>query len=354
MLGCFSIRFSYSLVVVFAFCFSVKAEISVNDNLILEDSFPEDLSEFGFFLDKRGQIPAQNVLPYELISSLFSDYTKKSRFVYVPESSRAAYEADMTYQFPLGSALVKTFYYIKNQQQKNPEKQLLETRLLLRKSDGWHAASYAWNDEQDEAKLKIAGTTINTSWIDEHGEKRDVRYRVPNKNQCQECHESNKQIIPIGPKARNLNKDILLPGSDKKINQLTYWLDGGIIDYYPEELDLVVDWQDDTKDLNARARSYLAINCGHCHSASGNAASSALYLEFTEKRSIHLGIKKKPVAAGRGSGNKLYSIAPGSPEESILLYRMQSIDPGIMMPESGRSLTHKEGVKLIEEWILNL
>jgi hypothetical protein len=77
-------------------------------------------------------------------------------------------------------------------------------------------------------------------------------------------------------------------------------------------------------------------------------------LEFTEKRSIHLGIKKKPVAAGRGSGNKLYSIAPGSPEESILLYRMQSIDPGIMMPESGRTLTHKEGVKLIEEWILNL
>jgi uncharacterized repeat protein (TIGR03806 family) len=350
-------RFSYALFALFALfalCLNVQADINVNDDLILEEGFPEYLSEFGFFVDNKKQIPAKNVIPYELISSLFSDYTKKNRFVYVPESSRAKYKADTTYQFPLGSALVKTFYYIKNEQQKNSEKQLLETRLLLRKPDGWHAASYAWNDEQDEAKLKIAGTTINTSWIDRDGERRDVRYRVPNKNQCQECHEANKQIIPIGPKARNLNKNIFYPGSGKKINQLTYWLDNGIIDSYPKVLDRVVDWQDSTKNLNARARSYLAINCGHCHSPVGNAASSALYLEFTEKRSIHLGIKKKPVAAGRGSGNKLYSIAPGDPAESIMLYRMQSVDPGVMMPESGRSLIHKEGVNLIEEWILSL
>ena len=37
----------------------------------------------------------------------------------------------------------------------------------------------------------------------------------------------------------------------------------------------------------------------------------------------------------------------GHPETSIIPYRLASTDPGEMMPELGRSLTHKEGVALI-------
>jgi len=33
---------------------------------------------------------------------------------------------------------------------------------------------------------------------------------------------------------------------------------------------------------------------------------------------------------------------------------MISSDPGIMMPESGRSLSHTEAIELIEKWILSL
>ena len=47
------------------------------------------------------------------------------------------------------------------------------------------------------------------------------------------------------------------------------------------------------------------------------------------------------------------SIVPGKPEESILLHRMISLDPGVMMPESGRALAHSEGIRLIESWIKN-
>ena len=49
-------------------------------------------------------------------------------------------------------------------------------------------------------------------------------------------------------------------------------------------------------------------------------------------------------------------IIPGSgdPDSSILFYRMRSLDPGIMMPESGRALEHKEGTELIRKWIKNL
>jgi len=57
------------------------------------------------------------------------------------------------------------------------------------------------------------------------------------------------------------------------------------------------------------------------------------------------------VAAGRGSGDRKYGIVPGKPNESILVYRMESDDPGIRMPELGRQLEHIEGVDLIKAWI---
>ena len=106
--------------------------------------------------------------------------------------------------------------------------------------------------------------------------------------------------------------------------------------------------------LNYPNRSYLDVNCGHCHSPSGNANSTGLYLHLNETRDINLGIFKKPVATGRGSGGYKYSIVPGKPEESILLYRMESMDPGVMMPESGRALTHQEAVEMVRDWIYGL
>ena len=69
---------------------------------------------------------------------------------------------------------------------------------------------------------------------------------------------------------------------------------------------------------------------------------------------MNIGIYKKPVAAGRASADLKYSIVPGKPDESILLHRMNSLDPGVMMPESGRALLHYEGVNLINEWIENI
>ena len=184
------------------------------------------------------------------------------------------------------------------------------------------------------------------------GEEKTVRYRVPNVNQCKECHDADDKISPIGPKARNINKEFDF--KDGEFNQLVYWMNREIIDDYPMDLISPVDWTDETKDINDRVRSYLDVNCGHCHSPTGNANSTGLYLHLNETRDINLGIFKKPVATGRGSGGYKYSIVPGKPEESILLYRMESMDPGVMMPESGRALTHKEAVEMVRDWIYGL
>ena len=339
----------FSYFFIFLYCSNLY---SVNDNLILAESFPEKLSEFEFFLDDSAQLPNDKVIPYELISTLFSDYSYKQRWVYVPGNKKAKYVENWVFDFPTGSALIKTFYYPVDERAPELGKQLLETRLLLRKESGWEAVSYAWNKEQNEAYKKIAGKTINVEWTDFMGEEKTVRYRVPNVNQCKECHDADDKISPIGPKARNINKEFDF--KDGEFNQLVYWMNREIIDDYPMDLISPVDWTDETKNINDRVRSYLDVNCGHCHSPTGNANSTGLYLHLNETRDINLGIFKKPVATGRGSGGYKYSIVPGKPEESILLYRMESMDPGVMMPESGRALTHQEAVEMVRDWIYGL
>ena len=92
------------------------------------------------------------------------------------------------------------------------------------------------------------------------------------------------------------------------------------------------------------------INCGHCHNPRGP-ATTALYLEASVPPDRNLGLCKPPVAAGRGTGDHYFDIVPGKPDDSILPYRMASHEPGVMMPEQGRSTTHVEGLNLIRDWI---
>jgi hypothetical protein len=96
--------------------------------------------------------------------------------------------------------------------------------------------------------------------------------------------------------------------------------------------------------------AYLDVNCGHCHQPEGAANTSGLNLIFGTPLSTELGVFKATVSAGAGTGGHQYSIVPGNPEESILVYRMNSTNPGAMMPELGRRLVHEEGVALMKEW----
>ncbi|MCY1309326.1 hypothetical protein D9M70_594130 [compost metagenome] len=60
------------------------------------------------------------------------------------------------------------------------------------------------------------------------------------------------------------------------------------------------------------------------------------------------------MAAGKGSGDRLVDIHPGQPDASVLIYRVQSTDPSVMMPELGRSTAHREGLELLTRWIAGL
>ena len=315
----------------------------------IEGKFFSKLSDYRFFKDLTNQIPTDEVLPYQLQSELFSDYTHKQRFVYVPPAMKVGHEKNKVFMFPVGSVLIKTFSYQNTMSELTP--QLLETRLLIHSKGGWKAVSYIWNEDQSEAYLSLVGGTIQTSFSDEGGNIRSVRYRAPNKNQCKECHQINASLTPIGPKARNM--DLSLSYDNKPQNQLAKWHDLGWID---QDLDFMkmINYSSLNEDIEDRARAYLEINCAHCHIPGGAADTTGLYLMLEETNKKSLGFYKKPVAAGKASFNLKYSIVPKKPNQSILLRRMESMDPGIMMPESGRALKHAEGIEVISEWINSL
>jgi hypothetical protein len=137
---------------------------------------------------------------------------------------------------------------------------------------------------------------------------------------------------------------------------LEHWQKLGILssEALPQASTMPV-WNDpQSGSLNERALAYLDVNCGHCHSPQGPAHTTGLFLQKDQTDLRKLGLCKPPVAAGKGSGNRKFSIVAGKPDESILLYRMENEDPGVMMPELGRAIVHKEGIALIRAWILEM
>lgn len=339
---------------------------------------PASLSEWGVFDVSSGALELSNgVIPYDLNTPLFTDYAHKLRTIWVPPGASAAYlNVGGAPTFPVGTVISKTFYYPRHSKgsdtvlnqpdpagRLNPiladlsHVRLMETRLLVRREAGWEAVSYVWNDAQTDADLTRIGDAQSLSMIDPTGQTHDFTYIVPDVNQCAGCHAPNnttREIEPIGLRARHINKSYIHDGAER--DQISHLV---AINYLREsaassELPANVDWTDGSVPLEARARAYLDINCAHCHNPVGPADTSGLDLTMDADVGPALGVCKLPIAAGSGTGGRRYSIVPGAPEASIMLYRLETTKPGAMMPELGRSLHHAEGAALIRQWIAEM
>jgi len=311
------------------------------------------LSEYGLFIGKISeQQPAKELIPYQLNTPLFSDYAEKLRFVKIPAGTHVAYNDSAVFDFPKGTILVKTFYYPVDFRSPAKGRKLIETRLLIHEEKEWKAYPYIWDEEQAEAYLDVAGDTKQVKYTDEQGKPRQHAYFIPNMNQCKGCHNRSEKMWPIGPSARQLSGTF--DYGQGKETQLTHWAQLGKLDGIPENAALprAIVWNDpSTGTVSERARLWLDINCAHCHRPNGPASTSGLFLGSEENDPLRIGVRKTPVAAGRGSGDLQFSIFPGQPDKSILVYRMESKDPGVMMPELGRTLSNKEAIALIRQWI---
>lgn len=309
-------------------------------------NWPEKLSDHKLFEGElRALKPSQGVYAYDINSPLFSDYAFKKRLVKLPSGKKVTYDSKEVFVFPEGSVLIKNFYYPADFRKPETDHRLLETRLLVLKDSLWEPLTYVWNEEQTEAYLEVAGRSLPVSWTHTDGVLRKIDYSVPDLNQCRGCHLKGNRTMPIGPSARQLNRD----------NQLSHWKEAGLLEGLPDSgVPMLVAYEDEKAPVADRARAWLEVNCAHCHRPDGPGKTSGLHLAANVTSTLELGVGKPPVAAGKGSGGRKFSIVPGNPDESILAYRIASTDPGIMMPEMGRKLVHEEGVELVRQWILTM
>jgi uncharacterized repeat protein (TIGR03806 family) len=353
---------------------------SANRVTFIADGNPGKLSDWGLFTVAGGRItPHEGMVTYELNSPLFSDYAQKWRTVWMPKGVAAKYDPKNAFEFPVGTIVTKTFYYTVPTSEAAPQTsttvikmtpatyqngvsgldlghvRLVETRLLVRRAEGWVAFPYVWNADGTDATLERTGADIPLTFMD-GAAATQFTYSVPNQNQCAGCHVQDfrtRKLNPIGLKARHLNR--LFPGEGGEINQLRRLVAKGYLAGLPGSgVPQNANWEDANADTVARARAYLDINCSHCHNETGAARTSGLWLDAGTMDPRMLGMCKPPVAAGRGTGNRPFDVVPGKPDTSIIAYRVASTDPGEMMPELGRSLVHKEGVALLARYILTL
>ena len=321
------------------------------------DKFPYDtLSEYNFFNGALSAIePAYGVLPYEPISSLFTDYAVKERFVWVPVGETASFDQNnKSLDFPTGSALIKMFYY-NNVLPTNTTK-IIETRVMVKTQNGWDFAEYVWNEAQTEAFLETTedGGYTEVNWLQD-GQERFVNYRIPAKQQCVICHSNDFETVPLGIKPQNINS--FLTYDDGPSNQLQKLIDFGYLeDALPSNITTVVDWEDASNSLEQRAKSYLDINCGNCHIDGGQGDYRAIRLGYTDtlNNDENAGVCVEgdtPIPVGGGTFiTKL--IAPEDSENSIIYYRMSVTgDEAYKMPQFGQSLVHTEALALMEDWI---
>jgi uncharacterized repeat protein (TIGR03806 family) len=336
--------------------------------------FPRWLSETGLFASTKEHRPAKGLIPYSVNSPLWSDGAEKERFIALPGDSQIEVDdvvyphgpqyADPGWRFPDGAVLVKTFSL--DMQAGDPStRRRLETRILQhRKMPGnddeygaqyWFGYTYVWNEEQSDAEL-LAAEGLDREYLIRdaaaEGGERKVNWRFPSRTECALCHTMAAKYV-LGVTTLQMNKDHDYGGV--VANQLATLEHLGVfkepLEKRPANLPRLVDYHDDSQDLHLRARSYLHSNCAHCHRIWGGGNA-----EFELHASIPL-TETKALDARPGQGdfalNDPRIIAPGDPDRSLILHRMQLTSLG-RMPHIASRVVDEDAVELLREWILKL
>ncbi len=312
------------------------------------------LSDYDFFVGPMAQFqPKQGVVPYNVAAPLWSDQAGKERFIVLPEGGKIELRTDDDeWGFPEGTILVKNFFFDHDRRDPSAGSRIIETRLLVREAGDWRTLTYVWNDEQTEATALRTGKRVEVEFIDMDGAAKTEQYIVPNEDQCSSCHERDDVEHALGLITPQMNRLVERDGA--QVQQLTWLAQQDMFTTAPPDLATLAGFIDPygtAGTLDARARGYLHGNCAHCHQPGGGAGKSGLVFLASEPDLAKVGVCKIPAAAGPGTGGHPHDIVPGKPDESIVVYRMNSLDPEIKMPELPNRVIDQRGLELIRSWI---
>ena len=302
-----------------------SGDLSDFPSLANNTELSEKISDYHIFDGPIAALkPAADFKEYQLTATLFTDYAEKQRLVKVPKGVKLTAVTNGLPDFPDGTILVKTFYYYHDKRDTSKGKQVIESRVMIKSDSRWSAGTYQWNKEQTEAFLVTRGLNTPVSWLDKDGNSQSISYHIPKTSECATCHNADNKFMPIGPKIRNLNRDIM--SSKGPVNQLTYLREAGILNKTdPASFQKLSNWEDKSLPVEDRARAYLDINCAHCHSEQGYCSGSRLKLGYD------LAFEHTRIAHQAGRIDRFMSKKT--------------------MPMLGTTIVDKEGLELIREYI---
>lgn len=330
----------------------------INDSLIRRittvtdtSTYPATLTATGLFSDLADLSPAPGLLPYQINLPFWSDHAIKRRWFSIPDaSSRMTWSRDGEWSFPAGQVWVKHFD-IESTRGNPTTRKRLETRLLVKNASGAYGVSYRWNEAGTEAHLVgEPGEDIDLS-ISVGGVPQIQRWRIPSRSECMTCHTPQAGFA-LSTNTRQYNLTSLIPGFAG--NQIDVLTNGGYFSNHPDSTNLLPRHlrPDETGyPAEARARSYIAVNCAYCHMEGGTAAP-AMWDGRHELTLSQTGLILGNASNNGGDPlNKL--VVPGSTVHSILLNRTAASNGFTRMPPLGSNVSDPAGVALLTEWIQN-
>ena len=313
-------------------------------------SIPRLLSQTGAFKDVRNFLPADSLIPYDLIVPFWSDGATKLRWVSVPDE-KIKFAPAGEWIFPRGTVFVKTFELATNETNPNLKRRL-ETRLLVCDSTGGvYGVTYKWRADNSDAELLETNLTEPIS-IKTATDVRTQMWYYPSRADCLVCHTANAGLV-LGVKTRQLNRDFNYP-SGITDNELRAWNHIGLFDTNFSDADIknfpkLARADDFTRSLEDRARSYLDANCAQCHRPKGTVAYfDARYDTPLAKQNL---IGGNVLIDERIDNPRI--IAPKDIWRSILYMRTDTTEP-FKMPPLARNQIDEQGMNLLRQWIESL
>ncbi|MDB6039193.1 MAG: putative heme-binding protein [Verrucomicrobiales bacterium] len=304
-------------------------------------AFPKLLSATGLFEDLKTLRPAPGVVPYQINAHGWHDEAYGDHWMGLPANVKIHPEADSPWNADDGIVLAQTLSLSGTG---GPRR--IETRVLLKQENDWTAYTYIWNEEQSEAALAPAnGERLKLNLSD--STKRT--WAVPSRTECLMCH-SRAANFALTLNTRQLNRGY---GDANSESQLKWLEQNGITTTLPQGIEKVPAFTPMTNtslSVESRARTYLAVNCAHCHTQDGGGNAAMNLLPQLKLSDMHL--LNEPAQHGLG-GKDAKIVTPGAPARSVLMTRVALRIPG-QMPPVGTIRPDFEGVKMLTSWISSL
>ena len=332
----------------------------INNNRILRlttttvtGGFPTTLTATRLFADLADLSPAPGLLPYSVNLPFWSDHAAKKRWFIIPNgTSTFGWAPETPWSLPTGTIYVKHFDMVMNRNPlvaTAPILKRIETRLIVKNTAGAYGVSYRWNAAGTEATLAEDGGENFVLNVTDGGNPAPQTWRIPSRSECMTCHTPQAGYA-LSFNTRQLNREpgiLGFPGNQLDVLRQNSFFTGtlpGSPNLLPRHLR-----PDETAfSMEARVRSYLAVNCAYCHKLGGTAPSA-----WDGRAEITLDATGLILGNASNNGgdplNKL--VVPGSTSHSIVLQRIAATNGFTRMPPLASNVIDQSNVTLIGNWI---